>query len=103
MRVSARAMAKNATADAHAGVATKSSAPNPVATPRPPRTRPTPRHAEAPTQAPASAAPAQRHGREVAHDDEHGGHRFGQRPAGTPLGEDELREHDGERSFDDVE
>ena len=37
IRVSARAMAKNATALAHAGVATKSSAPKPVATPRPPR------------------------------------------------------------------
>ena len=39
MRVSASAIAKKATAVAQAGVATKSSAPNPVATPRPPRPR----------------------------------------------------------------
>src|SRR2546429_6837226 len=39
MRVIASATAKNATADAHAGVATTSSAPKPVATPRPPRPR----------------------------------------------------------------
>src|SRR5882762_7891841 len=39
MRVSASAIMNAATALAHAGVATKSSAPNPVATPRPPRPR----------------------------------------------------------------
>src|SRR5687767_2381528 len=37
IRVNASAIMKNATALAHAGVATKSSAPKPVATPRPPR------------------------------------------------------------------
>src|SRR5256712_1561901 len=38
-RVNAGPIEKRAPADAHAGVATKRSAPNPVATPRPPRPR----------------------------------------------------------------
>src|SRR5882672_8760339 len=78
IRVSARAIAKNATALAHAGVATKSRAPKPAATLKQRR-------------------PA------VAGDRGHSGERLGEVTRVAVDGEQELREEHGDGALQDVE